>query len=52
MRIMSDKAVTREDVQVMVDEASKRYLRAFKFAAAGLAVSVVSLGLAVVALFK
>ena len=52
MRIMSDKAIVREEVQSMVDEASKRFARAFKFAAVSLAISVVSLGLAVVALIK
>lgn len=50
MRIMSDKAIDREEVQSMVDEASKRYLRAFKFSAAAFAISAVSLIVSVIAI--
>lgn len=50
MRIMSDKAIVREEVQDMVDEACKKGQKSLKVALVGLAVSVVALSIAIVAL--
>ncbi len=52
MRIMSDKAIVREEVQDMVDAACQRGVQAFKFAAISLAVSATALVVAIVALVR
>ena len=52
MRIMSDKAITKEEVQGLVDTADSSSRRAFMLAVCSFAVSIAAITIALVALVR